>query len=450
MKNVTELFDKYAAGTLADDLIEEMNRLLIEAWFSGSPDLSEEAKTYAEDLVMELHSKNELEERFAGKFRERLSHDIHLNEKYFILKKVFHPAVEHQTEAEPAAGGKESTEAQEEEALKAVLQEVLEKVHEEEKAATSPVWMDTLAARLKNFFRELFAPFFVIQPQSEPSPSPVYVLRPQVKAAFAFVSLSGLALIVWFSVTRNPAVRLAENITSDTLIENQVIAGDSGNMMKQPEIIDFRDPVRLPVEHLAKNEQPAPGGEIKLNEVETPQLAEIHDAQEELAANAGDQLLASLYAPPGIEFLLNRGDFSDAVMLLADAARKYNTAGEPPDYKGCISILQPLVDANAFTTRDTLDIVNYFLGSCYLKTGIDEDNAEKVTLALAAFNRISPEFEKYPDVRWYVALASLKLGLNDESFRLADSLVRANYLRMGDVELLRDSLLKIISIPSGE
>jgi len=81
MKNVTELFDKYAAGTLADDLIEEMNRLLIEAWFSGSPDLSEEAKSYAEDLVMELHASNELEERFAGKFRERLSHDIHLNEK---------------------------------------------------------------------------------------------------------------------------------------------------------------------------------------------------------------------------------------------------------------------------------------------------------------------------------------------------------------------------------
>ncbi|MDX9907167.1 MAG: hypothetical protein RBS55_11315 [Bacteroidales bacterium] len=444
MKNVTELFDRYKKGILEDDRIDEMNNLLIEAYFSESEQLGPEEKAYTEDLVFERFAKHELEERMARQFREKIAADIDLNKKFYILKNLVHPAPAAQEKNKPVLSQLEETEEQEEEALKAVLEEVIAKAHAEEESQDSPAWIDTFIESMKAFFQMLIAPFFIIQPQADRQLAPVYVLRPQLKVAMAFASLTGLALVVWFSVSRKPEFLTAETTVNDTVIEQQIIVNDSGNIEKTPEIIRLKDPGSLLEEHYAKNDQQQPAGEIRLNEVEMPQLAQQNEVDNSALEARNDELFASLYAPPGIEFLLDRGELSDAKEKLVLASQKYNGDDGPVDYNGCIEILQSLVDEKAFKTYDTLNLVYYFLGSSYLKTGIDENNPEKITMALEAFNRISPEFKEYLTVRWYTALAHLKLGNTAESFRLSDSLVRVDYLRMGDVELLRDSLYRQI------
>jgi hypothetical protein len=440
MENYTNLFNRYKRGILEDDRIEEMNNLLIEAYFNDDPIKDPEERSYAEDLIFERFSKNELDDALADKFSEMITGDRALNRKFNILKNLVNPAPAAQGKHKPALSKLEETEEQEEEALKAVLEEVIAKAHAEEEATPAPEWLDNFFARIKNFFRQMMVPFIVMQPQDDRQLAPVYVLRPQVKVAMAFASLTGLAVIVWFSVSRKPEFLTAENTLNDTVVEQQIIVNDSGNIEKTPEIIRIKDPGSLLEEHYAKNDQQQPTGEIRLNEVKMPQLAQQNVLEDNAMVDRNDELFASLYAPPGMEVLLDRGEVDDATELLVTAFQKYNGDDGPADYNGCIAILQPLADAKTFKSSDTLSLIYYYLGGSYLKTGTDENDREKIEKAVEAFNKIDPAKEYYLSSRWFSALAYLKLGNSAESFRLSDSLARINFQGPGNAETLRDSL----------
>lgn len=439
MKNYTDLFDRYKRGILEDDRIEEMNHLLIKAYFSEDPGMDPEERSYSEDLVLESYSRNELDDEYAAKFREMIASDRTLNRKFNILNSLFNPVKPTLMQSASVNAEIGKTEEEEEEELKLVLQEVIEKAHAEEEKETSPEWLDKLAENLRNFLRMMMAPFFIIQPQQERQPSPVYVIRPQVKVAFTFASLAGLAVIIWFSVNRKPEILTAENSVNDT-IELPIIVYDSGNIQKSPEIIKLKDPGSLLEENYAQNNEQKPSGSNNLSEVEMPQLAEKNDSENDMLSKKNDQLFASLYAPPDIEFLLARGEVNDASEKLIKASQYYNGEDGLVNYRECIKILQTIIQDQAFKSTDTLSLIYYYLGSCYLNIGASSKNDELIIKSLDAFNQIDSDLNYYSTSRWLCALANLKLGNIDESLRLADSLIKVNYLRMGEVEELRDSL----------
>lgn len=440
MKDHRELFGKYKKGILEDDRIEELDRLLVEIYFSDKGKLDQEETDYTEDLIFELYAKHELGEEYALKFNTLIDKDNALKKRFSILKSLVNPEKNGRKARQRLAAESEKADEQEEEELKSVLQEVLAKVHAEEEATPSQAWPDTLAANLKNFFRKLLVPFIVMQPQEERQLSPVYILRPQVKVALAFASLAGIAVIIWLSIERRPDILTADNSLNDTLINNQIQVIDSGNIQIKPEAIELKDPARLLEENYALNDRQKPSGEIRINETEKSQLAQNSGIKEDKTKEDYDGLLASMYAPPDFEYLLSRGENPDIVERLARASYKYNGDPGPRDYDSCIIILEKIMDENIITDKDTLNMIRYYLGNSYLKEGINTDSNEKIEKALRAFKAIDPQNEYYLPSKWFSALAYMKLGNSDESLRLCDSLANVNYSRMGNVEVLRDSL----------
>jgi len=81
-------FKKYVNGILDDAGVEVMNRQLIEIYFISPGDLSQEETEYTEDLVIELYTKNLLEEKYALRLKERMEEEKTLQKKYFLIKEL--------------------------------------------------------------------------------------------------------------------------------------------------------------------------------------------------------------------------------------------------------------------------------------------------------------------------------------------------------------------------
>jgi hypothetical protein len=445
MKDHKVLYGSYKKGSLDDAGIEELNRLLVEVYFSDKGKLDREEMEYTEDLIFELYAKNELEEANALKFSTLIEKDKSLKRRFSILKSLVNPEKAGRDSRRRLAVESEKADEQEEEELKSVLQEVLAKAHAEEEASSSQAWLDKLVGNLKNFFQNLMIPFIEFQPQNEQQLSPVYILRPQVKVALAFASLSGLALIVWFSVSHKPDILVADNSLNDTVTGQQIPVIDSGNIQIAPAVHELNDPGSLLEENYAMNDWQEPEEKLKFKEIEMPQLAQKNEVEKQNMTAENDELLASLYEPPGFTYELARGgEIPDATERLARASYFYNGDYGPKDYDSCIFILEELLNINAFKDQDTLNMVRYYLGNSYLKEGMDSDSKAKIEKALLAFKTIDPQNEYYLPSKWFSALAYMKLGNSEESFRLCDSLANVNYNRMGNVEVLRDSLYKKI------
>lgn len=446
MKEHRGLFGQYIRGMLDEAGIEELHQLLLEAYFTNVNKLNQEEREYTEDLVFELFAKNELNEEHADHIRRLIRDDKKLQKRYYILKNLVNPVKSSDSPSRRLKAESEKTEEQEEEELKLVLEEVLEQAHATE---GSPAMdrLTSIISGITNFFNLLIRPFVVLKPQGDDRQlAPVYVLRPQVKVAFAMASLAGLAVIVWFALTpRSGGVLTADNALQDTTGTMENLLPDTGNVKITPTEIRQSDPGNILQEQLAKSDQSSKEGVIRVGEIEMPQLAKQNEAEETSIAGAFDGLLASLYEPPDFNYNLARGEIPDAVEQFVSAADRFNGMKDGQrverDFDASIAILTGLIERKAFRDQDTIDQLRFYLGSSYLATGMKEGNKEMIERSLDEFSQIQ-EASSYADDRaWYSALACLKLGRLEESLNYCNILIQNNSREFIDAHSLRDSIV---------
>ena len=411
MKPYKELFEQYKKGILADDKISELNKLLIEIYFSSPEDLNREESDYTEDLIFELYAKRNLDKKYVQKFTDKIKKDKLLFKKFTLNKNL--------TEATKAGRAKrlqhkleaETSDQNEEVELKEVLQEVIEKVHADKEATPAESVLENFLIRIKAFFKELIPP--------------IDFGMPQVKLAMVAVSIFIIAYIVWISVDPEPKEQMADNVVSDTLKNEQIAVIDSANM---PEEIEQKQ--------LAENEMKDSVKDFQIAETEAPKHKEEWEIIELDKQERMSNLIAANYETPEFDYTLLRNQTSDANDLFISAADNYNEK----DYDNCILILNDLLNRKAFKTDDILNEIHFYLGNCYLTKGLKEKRKDLLELSLGSFKEVDAVyFQK--EVKWYSVIALLELGRNEKSLKLIEELMQYNY--PGNIGVFRDSV-KII------
>jgi hypothetical protein len=423
MKDHKELYGSYKKGTLDDAGIAELNRLLIEVYFSEKDRLDQEEQEYTGDLIFELYAKQELKEEYARKFEKLIDRDKALNKRFNILKSLVNPDKAGRASRRRLAVESEKADEQEEEELRSVLQEVLEKAHAEEEATTSQEWMDNLVASLKSFFQKLLLPFVILQPQDDRQLAPVYVVKRRVKMALVLVSLSGIfAYATWYTFMKIPEVTTADNVKTGIKNSPQFQAIDTSKIQKENDKIEVMEQESLLHDQMAQNSrQPV-----------------------RKATGESENLLASIYAPPEFEYNLSRGEISEATKLFILAADKYNGEYVTKDYDSCISILCNLLDQNAFKDKDTINEMHYFLGHCYLAKGIKQSSDSLLREALQSFGSIERQDKYYKDATRYSKFIYAALGQPEGYLEIREIPTRLDYMTMGELQAMEDTIAAIM------
>jgi hypothetical protein len=434
MKDLRELFGNYKKGILEDNRIEELHRLLIDVYFSDREKLNQEEKEYTEDLIFELYAKNELIEEYAQKFGALIEKDKSLNRKFLNLVYLVNSTKPGRDKRRRMALESGQTDEKEEEELKAVLQEVLENAHAEEEASVLKDMIRKAVINVNNFFSQLTLPDIRLQP----------------RVRYALNAMSQAAVLVFMVTTMDNNPEMLSGNKAKIAIQNciQYQANSPGNSQVTFMKKDIAKLGKSSQVETVQNDQKVPAVNRKMDLNESSQMAQKNKSSGSTQTNVYDGLLASMYAPPGFEYSLSRGETTTATDLFVLAADKYKGMKDDvkvsKDYDSCIIILQGLLNDRAFKDKDTLNEIRFFLGSSYLKTGIDRDNGENIEKALAEFKMIDPQNEYYLASKWYCALAYLKLGKTDESLRLCDTLIGLNDMRYIKAEALRDSINEMI------
>jgi len=184
MKPYGELFKQFLQGTLPDEKIAELNRLLIDNYFHSSQFLDQDERFYAEDLLFEQLAKNDLEEPYHNLLLEKMRKNPALMRRYRLACDLMAGTSSEKIARTQALTDSESTESKEEEQLKILLEGVFEQVHAEDESSirqenTNSVWL-----RLRDSI-EGFAGAFM-------------VLKPGYRWAMAVGSLALLLMIAWF------------------------------------------------------------------------------------------------------------------------------------------------------------------------------------------------------------------------------------------------------------
>jgi hypothetical protein len=427
MMNV--LFAKYKEGRLEDGRIEEMHRQLTWAFFNERDTMDIEEREYSEDLVLELMARGELDEEFAMKCREWVKGDRRLGRKLYLYKNLQDSAHHRKEERAKQAASQGVTDEQEEEDLRVVLEQVLEKAHAEEESETSPAWTDSMAARTKSFLHSLIAPLFVLQPQDDRQLAPAYVFKPRVKMALVLVSLTGFfTYATWYTIIKVPQKFTADKIKEIKKTGSGLDKADTTKALQEPDIFNVEEQKVIPQDFIAQNEQNAPFEDKVKRSEPLPELAQTESEKEDSRI-----LLASMYAPPEFEYLLSRGEISDAARLFILAADKYNGEYVRQDYDSCIIILNNLLEQNAFGDKDTINEMQYFLGHSYMALGIKQNSESYLLEALRSFGKIDRKDRYYDDAKEYSLLVNTILGQPESGLEINNFPDKMNFLETGIV-----------------
>lgn len=414
MKRYRELFEKYKVNDLDSNRMEEMNQLLVEAYFHSASELSGDELLYAEDLVIELITTDKLDEKFVFLFESNLNTNKLLARKYSLLRNlgISHEASKH---IQPALlTDQKNAEAEEEEQLSRVLQEVIEKVNAEKAAGELNFKTANAVTKIKAFFAKLVPSFIPDQPQ--------------LRAAMAFASVILIAVIVWITVTPDKNNLISVRNDPDTVQNIPAIKNDS-TLIKSN---DIPAPPQKP--EIASVDSRKDNSSTQEQTAAKQNAGSLQDS----AAKALDMTLLA-YAddiPAGIEYLELRSASTDAQDLFIAAAGKYETK----EYDTCARILKSLLKSNAFSSPDTFSEINYYLGVIYMTKGFRKANSKMLNLALQAFGKVHPASVYYDDSRWYSALIEIKTGRKTKGKSILDSLLNSTFIKADKVKKLMETL----------
>lgn len=118
------------------------------------------------------------------------------------------------------------------------------------------------------------------------------------------------------------------------------------------------------------------------------------------------------------------------------AVERYNNQ----DYSGCKYLLEYLTERNSFQHPQTISMINFYLGNCYLVNGLNHENEEQLNLSINSFQLISEGTRYYLPSLWYLSFAQAKVGNEKEALRLLNYLLQENSYKPGEVQTFRDSL----------
>jgi hypothetical protein len=417
MKTHRELFEKYSKGALDEAGVEDLNRLLVGAYFGSKGDLNQEELEYTEDLIFELYTINKLEEQYHKQFKNNISKDDSLRKKYSLFRIIEEASGSLKNEKQRLMLNSDvpEKEKKEEEQLEKILQEVIEKVHAEKEApaAVNP-WIENLTERLNSFFNSLI-------PQ-------INFNQPQVKLAMVFASVVLLAVIVWVSVDPGKGLMTADNFNKDSLNINQIAKIDTTEIKKPDLNIQGQEAADLDNRKLMAYQDSV----SRQKEFERKELGKQQRTEK--------LLLAYAEPVPRFKYVLTRSLTSTATDLFILAANKYNEK----DYDSCILILSDLISKKSFNNRDTISKINFFLGNCYFAKGFQLNSENYLKKSLHSFKKIDSQTDYYIPAKRYQAFALMKMNKRSEAIPLLDSIIKANYGNIEQTKMIRDSLQDII------
>lgn len=418
MNNYRELFEKYSSGKLEDSKVEELHHHLVELYFLSPEVFNRPEFEYTEDLVIEMYSTGELEEKYAQRFRKAIENNKILSRKYHLLKdlgeareKVKNTQIIQLNAENPELDQKE------EEQLSKILQEVIEKVHAEQDASLVKNKFVILLKSTKAIFKQLI-------------PSVIFDY-PHLKTALVFASIILIAGIIWISIKPESEKMVTEKISSDSGNNKGIVADTGkGNVIKTPQEIP---PVIQKPEYARAD---------SIKNLHTPKLQYAHKVKEiDTLENQTSELDQALLAyaddiPAGMEYMEMRSLSSWIDELYIQAAKSY----ENKQYDSCISIFGKLLRGNYIKSPDTLNTIRFYMGISYIAKGFQKPDRQILKLARKSFGNVDKNSLFFNDSRWYSALVMIRLGNKAQGIRILDSLVQTNYLRSGEVKLLRDKL----------
>ena len=387
MKTFRKLFETHNKGMLDETGINELHRSLLHCYFHSKADLNEDELEYAEDLVFQLYAEKKLDEPYNQMFKTFMERDAVLGKKYYFQRDLLEAHNARRGEQLKNMLHPDVDEEAEEAKLREVLQEVFQKVHAEKETTMVKGVTDNFITLVKQFFQE-FA-------------SAIQFNKPRLQWATAIASMVIIVGFGWFLFKPgNP----------------EMLVGDS---LKQPVKND---------QHFVLEQPPVQKDEKAINE-------EIH-------SRVNDLLAAVFTFATKFDYSMTRGETTVATDSFILAADKYNQK----KYDSCRLILKGLLQRNSFSNADTISEINYYLGNCYIITGMNKNNNDLIKLALQSFQRIGPQSHLFRQAQWYSVFALAKLGQTKDGLRLCDTLIKARFLDHGKVKLMRDSLQSINTI----
>ncbi len=412
MNRHRELFERFRQGTLDENGIEELNQILLNCYFYSILEINPAELEYTEDLLIEFSIAGKLDENLKVKFNEALSANKSLLRKYNLLGDLHKSAETAKTRNANLLTEVESAESEkeEEEALSKILQEVIEKVHAEETSREAKTATDNPLSRMDEYLRS-FTPAIIAG-------------QPRYRLALVFASILIIAGIVWVSIRPEQKEPMAVHSTRDSILNDSTQKNDTvifnQKQDEKPEIalVDSLPEKHYPVNQLAQQTRP-----------DSKQDSILKALDSELLAYAGD-------IPTEIEYMQLRSESSAATDLYIKAADKFGNH----DYDSCAIIFTGLLRSNAFTSGDTLNEINYYLGIIYMTKGFNKPRQNMLKAALNHFGKVGTGSPYYNDSKWYSALSEIRLGNRSKGKMILDSLIQNNYLRSGEVMKLNGKL----------
>jgi hypothetical protein len=385
MNPVHDLFEKYSQGNLDDAGIELLHRHLLEAYFDSPGDLDREELEYSEDLAIESHIRNQLDSSHAPRFRAKLSEDPALEKKHSLHKTLMGSARNSREKRVHRLASSGSSDEQEEEQLREILQEVIRKAEAEKEVALGMAWVQNFRFRLTGFM--------------EGAGLWIGLHRAQVKLVLVIASV---ALVIGFSwMLFWPG---GENLMVETAPKQPL----------QPNQSEVSEPVH------------ETGATVIIKEEAAEKIKKMIISMFEPEKSFTNSPLRGEETTPA----------GDAFILAAD---QYNLQ----QYDTCIRILKELTDKKAFRDRDSISQIYYYLGNCYLIKGMKQNNAKLINLSLQSFDSIDRQSYYFKPAWWCRVFAFAKIGSPETSAKYLDSLVIGKYGRYGKVKALRDSIQRV-------
>jgi hypothetical protein len=416
MKTYRALFEQYCKGTLADDKIAELDKILTDIYFNSPEELTRDEFHYAEDLIFESYSRNLLDDRNTQKFRENIEKDKLLNKKYELSRNLMNSSRSKFNGSSALFSESEDNEGEnEEDQLKSILPEVFEKVRSEEAKQTFEERTSQLLHQIRIYFSEFLDSFILKQPN--------------LKLAMVMVSVTVVAIVLWitnyppeYGVERNRHLANSDNKENTLAKTGKVISPVIGmNTNKIPEV---SSPSRVKTELDQTHYYSAEG-------VDEQKLSE------RIKRAALSRLAKSFFIAFGsFEVAMTRGENNSAMDSLIDASRMYNMKA----YDSCIIYLNNLMSNKSFEDPEIFNEMNFYLGNCYLSKAFKFNSGKYSELALRSFEKIDAKSIYFNDSKWYSALVLIKMGKEAMGINILDTLLILSSERAAEVKLLRNQV----------
>jgi len=399
MKTLHFLFDQYSQGSLDQKYLPQLKNELTEAYFMHPGELNTDEHLFAEELIIKAYLDQQLPENYLTRFREMVEQDKPLAQKVRLFSEL-HQSLEKAAYSRMlAASGKSNPEAekQEEEELQKVLEEVIEKVHSEEKAGSVAEKLHRFRLRLMNFFPAITRE--TVQPW---------------KLALLTAVIIIAVIAVWITIRPGNEPLITDKGAADTSVKEKILQKDS--------LADRVNP-RVPERpgRLADNESP------------------VRKRTQSREIQLDRTLLACAENIPGqMDYVAVRSASNDAEDLLAQASELYLQKA----YDSCLQILDLLIEGQYFKSSDTLDQIRYFNGMLHYSQGIRNHKLHSLETAVMVLSTIGETSRYYTDARWYHALSLVSLDRKQEAKSILESLILLNNSRSAEAKELYDLLKK--------